>query len=837
MVRFSIAISNQGEMDRAVDTAVLASINDGDAIEVATVPPLAAGETTTLVFEQRLEPGQQQVNLQVDNSKSLATVDILVSDIVVAPVYYEAIADGEVEVGVRLTNEGTLASRPIQLLASNDVVATVQAIEPGASRDVNFVLELARGMHAIEVTAAADEREVMIRNNTMVIGLSVEYVSFDLQALSTEILGFARGDVANVTIDFIVVNAGVADSGEFIVSIACPDSSEGTCSGQTVIDQLGSGERFEGTIDAVVPQGTGTVTLFAGELDDGYLWGETNTISLTLDVPVRAAVELEFDAVAELIGYYSNGDALISLAASLANLGAESMPGQYSVNVSCFADAEVISNCGDVINFDLTDGFGPTYGITELRVPQGAVNLHMDSDNVPGTDEHVDAQLTVTVPERIVGIDREVWNCFRDTSYSDEFPKGSCSGRERDVVHKWPSDAPVTIWINGKSTYDEEFEKVLEAVASEINFEYQLLPDIDGASIIAYVGITEEDARELELDECEEPWGCARYQTDEEGNVVSAELIVFEVDSTSLEQLRLTDEMIDYALMQQITRVALPIGTRNAADSVLSVDKSLRFPRLSDSDRQIAHIISSPLVQSGNTTEDIADLIVFSDELLDPAEPEPLTPRQIIEQAHLKLHQSGGTLFTMQGEWRGDTCIDSFGPSQVTIASYSAHRGIRYRLSDASSRFYVLLRSQDGRAEYWNGAGQTWRRFFASDEQDLIQDTAWNPQYSDPLTMLASVLWFGPDEIIDFKETDEGIEFNIRNLRAYATPTWAEDARVVPSFTVNPDTYEITRFSMTWHFTVTGLQCDEYVVDAVLIEYGSGFFIPNEVRAASNVVD
>ena len=52
-------------------------------------------------------------------------------------------------------------------------------------------------------------------------------------------------------------------------------------------------------------------------------------------------------------------------------------------------------------------------------------------------------------------------------------------------------------------------------------------------------------------------------------------------------------------------------------------------------------ILTSPLVKTGDTTADIEELIVFSDETLDVLEPEPMTNLDIVEKARLKLYESG----------------------------------------------------------------------------------------------------------------------------------------------------------------------------------------------------
>ena len=836
-VRFTVKVTNVGEVQRPGDTPVNVVINAGARTEVTVAPPLGGGESTTLVFDLRLDPGQQQLRLDIDGAESLVALDLLASDIAISPVHYQVVADGKVSIRVKLSNHGTLPTRPVQLIALNNVVATVQPIEAGDATELSFTLDLTTGEHSIEVTAAADEREAKLSNNTATIDVEIDYVSLQLEAGSARALGFIRGGSANVGIDFSVKNVGVASSGDFVVAVACPENSDGECEGEVQVEPLAPGGTRAGTIDAVVPQGTTGVVIYAGELEYGYRWGDANALPITIDVPLQPDIDPVFQAEANLTGYYSNGDAAITVTANLRNDGAEPIPGELTVAISCTTGEEIVAACSDVITLDLRDGFGPASGSAMVRAPAGEIDVNLEGGEIVGIAENLTASVLVSVPERIVEVDRGLWGCFTEIRPSEEFPRGSCSGRNGDVVNKWPQDEPVTIWINGLSTYEEQLQDTLQALAPQLGVTYQLVPDERRAAIAAYVGITEEDARSLGFIRCDGFWGCTNYETDENGELVSAEIVIFQIDDASLRQLRLIDESIQYAMVQSLLAVLVPLVYRDVPDSIMSIDRGLRTPEMSASDSEIVRILTSPLVKTGDTTADIQKLIVFSDETLDVLETEPLTNLEIIEKARLKLYESRSALFNMSGGWSGGTCIGRFGPSQVTVAEFAAHRGLHYRLTDATERLYVFLRSEEGRAEYWDGGSRAWRRFSVADEQALIDETSWNPQYSDPMVLLASVLWFGEDLLTEVDRNEEEIEFRIERFRAYAAPSWTDEAILAASFTINLSNYEIETFTMEWAFDVRGLVCDEYSVEANLIEYGASLSIPSDVRERSRVVD
>ena len=520
----------------------MASINGIDQPAVTDIPALGVGEETILVFDLRLDPGEQQLKLRVDESDSLVVLDLLVSDIAISPISYQVLADELIAIKVALTNAGTLPSRPVQLIALNNVVATVQPLEPGQSQEVTFNISLPKGKHPIEITASADEREANLNNNTAAFDIEVDYVTLQVKAGDSNVIGYIRGGTANVEVEFSVSNIGVANSGNFVVAVACPDADSGNCVGEHVVDNLAPGAEISGTIAAVVPQGISSIVLYAGENDDGYLWGDQNAIPATLEVPLQPDIVPVFAADATLNGYYNNGEASASVSVSFRNDGAESIAGQYPIAVSCSSNEEVISGCGGIVNLELTDGYGPAEGSLDVRLPSGEIVLQLEGQEIAGTGQSLSTSVDLTVPQRIVGIDRDLWACFTDVKTSEDFPRGNCSGRQGDVIQKWSQDRPVTVWINGLSSYSERFQDMLQEIAPQFNFSYRLVAEERRADIAAYVGISDENVRSLGFSNCDGFWGCTSYDTNEENEIVSAEIILFEIESSKLRQLRLIND-------------------------------------------------------------------------------------------------------------------------------------------------------------------------------------------------------------------------------------------------------------------------------------------------------
>lgn len=830
---FSVRVVNSGETARRALTPLLVTVDGADPVEVIEAPPLDAGESSTLGFDIRLEPGQRNLRIQVDDSTSNVVVDVLASDLALSLVSYQIVSDGIVQVKANLTNIGSLPTAPVNIYAGDSMVATSRPLRVGEIQGLTLDLPLPVGRHQVRISAGLDEREVTQVNNSETLSIGVEYVLLDLSADSASTQGYNRDGNAIVHIGFTVSNAGVASSGEFNIGVVCPQSeSEDECDGMARVKTLAPGEVYKGIFVASFPQGQVSAEFFAGELEDGYRWGDGNVTTVTVDVPIQPEVDLVFTADTLLLGYYSDGTAGIRLSADLRNNGSRALEGPRDVLITCRRGEEIVSSCSGLMTFDLVDGYGPSQASLDLRAPTGGVELAIDGVDISETHE-------VATPRRIVGVDRSIWRCMMRTTYNYTVaPRGSCGGLSSDTVVKWRTDSVVTYWADGDSRYIDEFEDALGGLTSLLSMNFQRVPRQEGADIVVNVGISESDAERLGYTNCDGIWGCTSYSTDSDGFISSAEIVVFENMDLKYESLKLTREAVQFSMKHHILRALVPLGYRNIPDSILSIDSGLRIPELSSSDREIVRIYSDPLVVSGATLSEVEELIVFTEDVLDPLEPSPPSDRDILVDVFTTLHEAGSVQYQLQGGWSGGTCLDNFQGSQVTTSDFTPYRALHYRLSDADERMYHFRRSAEGSSEYWDGAGTRWRRVGVQDEQDLIRQTAWNPEYSDPLIMLASILWFADAGDIDVnRRTEDAIIFEIRLDDAFVTPLWAGDKDVDINMTVDLENLQIERYSMEWDFQVGGLVCDDYHVEGKLIEYGAQMIIPSTVRENSSIVD
>ena len=149
------------------------------------------------------------------------------------------------------------------------------------------------------------------------------------------------------------------------------------------------------------------------------------------------------DANATVAGYWSDGTADVELAVSLRNEGGLKFDDTQSITVTCNHNAQMVDGCGGELHVSLHDGYGPVSETLHPRVPMGEMTFRLDYGNgEPLT-------ISLNVPERILGVDRDVWECFSDTSNRGaywEFDEGiGCAAWASEKLAKWDQDGPVKV--------------------------------------------------------------------------------------------------------------------------------------------------------------------------------------------------------------------------------------------------------------------------------------------------------------------------------------------------------------------------------------------------------
>ena len=169
-----------------------------------------------------------------------------------------------------------------------------------------------------------------------------------------------------------------------------------------------------------------------------------------------ATTDLVLNAAADVTGYWSDGSANVELTATLQNQGNLQLETPVQVAVTCNRSGEAPDGCSETLSLSLPDGNGPAAGALTLRVPVGDTSFRF----AYGKDQI--ETVGVNVPERILGVDRDVWECFSDTSKVDtvwEDDEGiGCGAWGDQTVFKWDQHAPIRISASGPDSFVAEFK-------------------------------------------------------------------------------------------------------------------------------------------------------------------------------------------------------------------------------------------------------------------------------------------------------------------------------------------------------------------------------------------
>ena len=226
-------------------------------------------------------------------------------------------------------------------------------------------------------------------------------------------------------------------------------------------------------------------------------------------------------------GYWSDGTADIEIAATLRNEGDLRLDHAVRLAVTCSHDGEVVNDCGGETSVSLPDGYGPVTEPLTVRSPAGEVSFEIDYGG--GKVQ----TLLVDVPKRIVGVDRDVWECFSDTSNVDtiwEEDEGiGCAAWSSETVQKWNQETAVKVWLNGSDGFTAEFKDVLNRLSPVVNLQFEWVDTKTAADISAYVGLTIAQTYSQRV-YCHDPesFGCANTLLDtRSGEVVGGEIMVY----------------------------------------------------------------------------------------------------------------------------------------------------------------------------------------------------------------------------------------------------------------------------------------------------------------------
>ena len=170
-------------------------------------------------------------------------------------------------------------------------------------------------------------------------------------------------------------------------------------------------------------------------------------------------MKLVLGAESNVVGYWSDGTTDVEVTATLQNDGTLRLDRAQDITATCIAEGGESRACHEELSLSLPDGFAPASERFTLRLPMGATTLKFDY----GEDEPL--TFAVKVPERILGVDRDLWECYAHRPQTRVEIEGElfsgCGGWSTETVEKWLNDVPVKVWATGTPTHIAILEAVL----------------------------------------------------------------------------------------------------------------------------------------------------------------------------------------------------------------------------------------------------------------------------------------------------------------------------------------------------------------------------------------
>ena len=543
---------------------------------------------------------------------------------------------------------------------------------------------------------------------------------------------------------------------------------------------------------------------------------------------------LVLDADATVAGYWSDGTANVEIAMSLRNEGDLRLDHAVEIIVTCSRHGDVINGCGSKSSLALPGGFGPASDTLTLRVPTGDVSLTVTYGE-RGTET-----LDLNVPERILGVDRDVWECFSDTSkagtiWEDDEGIG-CGAWSGDPLQKWDQTSPLKVFIKGPDGFVVEFKDVLNDLSPVVNLQFEWVDAEYHADVSAYIGLT-VPALESQGVYCLnlEAFGCANTEATR-GEVVRGEIIVFNlwpdqgVEFGDFGDRRRAD--FRSAMIHEAVHALARMSHRTELLSMMNQAVSHKA-ELSPMDEALLRLQGYELVKPGMTMADIGSQIVFNDELMDP---QPVDPRfaswWFVSNAYRELRDATSASFRVRSSFPG--CSEEFGWADYEVGNLTGHHPYFgwVKIDDGENHVYTL-QPYSGQLERWKQSESGWFEIRRDEFSDAMP--GWRGDLSDPHHLLESILYYGDWADAELSIHPRGqvtLRTKLDTVRGHA-PSSMERVEVV--LIIDGETYAILEYSMEWK--LGGDTCDTYEVQARAGQYSVEFAFPDEVRQGSRFLD
>ena len=492
------------------------------------------------------------------------------------------------------------------------------------------------------------------------------------------------------------------------------------------------------------------------------------------------------------------------------------------IAVTCSRNGEPENGCSEQISVSLPNGYGPATGALTLRVAAGELSLEF------AYGERGVTVLVIDVPERIVGVDRDVWECFSGTpaftAVTPEERVGCAGWFSAEVpIQKWDQTSPVRVWASGPETFIGVFENVLDNLGQVLGLEFEWVPTESEAEFVADIGYTlEGGAYYCSPNEA----GCATIgDANEMGELEGSEIRIKDTwgGATFHELPEPSQNFLESVITHESIHTLSSMNHRTEPDSIMN-NNSLRRLELSVMDERLLRLHGHPLVKPGMAMPEIETLIVFNDELIDTQFDADLAKWKLVSNAYGELRQAESATFRVRSSLPG--CNEAFGWADYTVFDLEGHSFAWLGIDDGSDRFYVY----DGRRsahEHWRRTQGGWSQVTSRQYADATP--GWRSELTDPHAMIEDVLRYAHWADADLVTGSDGLvtlEFDLATVRG---------GRLEVVIVLDPETGVISQYSMDWERGDEA--CGKYSVEAKDGRYSGAFEFPVAVREGSDSLD
>ena len=598
----------------------------------------------------------------------------------------------------------------------------------------------------------------------------------------------------------------------------------GTCSGSKMSDAIGAGESIDATLQVWMPIGAVFGNLYAGGNEQTFRWGDRNSFAALIEVPESPPLEWSLAGVSDVqsVRYWSDGSANVKFETTLRNEGSELVWGDIPISVECLRDETIVGACGGEYELAIDPTSRSNVLSQTIRVPQGETELvFAQGDQRP-------VVRTANVPQRILGVERKIWDCFSDTSNSrrnsPEDAGVGCGGWRNEYVAKWEVGEPILLWTSGDQRYEDILFGVLDDLAPVLGIEFATASSRRRADILAFLGLP-RDGTKLEGLKCNNAAGCAAFDINSNGTIGSAKLVVWP-PTASLDEKGF-EHMIHSVVLHELLHVLTGMLHRHHdRTSVMSYD-SLDYKTLSATDSALLRILTHPLVEPNMKFHEIRELVVFEDELVDPPIDPEMSVRQVLRRTHAKLMDAGSARYEINGGWPGcnlrfDKAAYEFGELRPR-----APRWVHY--ADEKDDFYMIRStSREVPLQFWVELIGRWRLVPGNIVQ---QGVSFRDSFSNPLGMLSSINIYASDDDLEvISQEDARMVLRVSMEGADVRAGWSRKTLLDVEMEIDVEEFTIDRYTMMWTLDPEDENvCKDYRIEAQLVDYGAKFELPEEI--------